>query len=534
MIIDQIKEITSTYNAAFQSLYHTDCLAWWKMTTTGTEESSRQLEATQLAMNEFHSDAGVFEQIQMAMLESAEFPLEDRQLQMMYNSFAENQGDVKISREIVSLETRLESVFGNFRGKINGREISDNDLRDILQNSNIEEERRCAWEASKQIGAESAPLLKELVSKRNELARGLGFDNFYVMRLELNEFNQEELFTLLKKVEQNSDAAAQAEKEEIDLELSKRFVIDVDKLEPWHYADPFFQEAPEPAGLNLDQLYANCNLVEIASDFFETLGLDINPILGKSDLLERPGKCQHAFCIDVDLNGDVRILCNLRASERWMSTLLHELGHAAYDFYTDYEMPYILRGPSHTFTTEAVAMLLGRLARNPQWMSRFAGIEQSAIDQVQDLIKISQRRQMRLFTRWVLVMANFERGLYENPDRDLGSFWWDLVEQYQGLKRPAGRDTSNDWACKIHIATAPVYYHCYLLGEMFASQMQRRINESISEAGLCAGPEAGGWLADNIFQPANSISWDELVLNSTGEPLSAAAFGKQFLTIPKN
>ena len=67
-------------------------------------------------------------------------------------------------------------------------------------------------------------------------------------------------------------------------------------------------------------------------------------------------------------------------------------------------------------------------------------------------------------------MTNFERGLYADPDADLDTLWWDLVERYQLVHRPDGRHAP-DWAAKIHLAAAPVYYQNYLYGELFASQL---------------------------------------------------------------
>ena len=55
------------------------------------------------------------------------------------------------------------------------------------------------------------------------------------------------------------------------------------------------------------------------------------PCSTHSDLYARDGKSQHAFCIDIDREGDVRVLCNVEPSERWMETMLHEFGHAVYD-----------------------------------------------------------------------------------------------------------------------------------------------------------------------------------------------------------
>ena len=65
----------------------------------------------------------------------------------------------------------------------------------------------------------------------------------------------------------------------------------------------------------------------------------------------------------------------LRAGRRAGSgTMVHELGHAVYDLAIDAELPWLLRQPAHTFTTEAIAMLHGRLVRDETFLERFAGV----------------------------------------------------------------------------------------------------------------------------------------------------------------
>ena len=66
-----------------------------------------------------------------------------------------------------------------------------------------------------------------------------------------------------------------------------------------------------------------------------------------------------------------------------------------------------------------------------------------------------------------MVMTYFERDLYANPDADLNHRWWDYVERFQRLRRPDGRNQP-DWAAKVHLALAPVYYQNYLLGEVMS------------------------------------------------------------------
>jgi peptidyl-dipeptidase A len=117
-------------------------------------------------------------------------------------------------------------------------------------------------------------------------------------------------------------------------------------------------------------------------------------------------------------------------------------------------------------------------------------------------------------------MTRFERALYADPERDLDRLWWDLVERHQGLRRPEGR-RAPDWAAKIHVATAPVYYHAYLMGEAFASQANRHVRKATGR-GLVDNPEAGTWLRDRVFAPGALRPWDGHVEAALGAPLDPA------------
>jgi peptidyl-dipeptidase A len=85
----------------------------------------------------------------------------------------------------------------------------------------------------------------------------------------------------------------------------------------------------------------------------------------------------------------------------------------------------------------------------------------------------AQLKQL-IFARWDMVMYNFEKQLYADPEQDLNSLWWRMVEKYQLVKRPQDRNEP-DWAAKIHFTIAPCYYHNYLLGELLASQLHHHI-----------------------------------------------------------
>ena len=103
------------------------------------------------------------------------------------------------------------------------------------------------------------------------------------------------------------------------------------------------------------------------------MGVDVSPILAKSDMYERPGKNQHAFCIHLDRTGDVRTLNNVKASIKWLETVLHELGHAIYELGFDEKLPWLLREPPHMIPTEAMALIAGRQAYRYDALARLIG-----------------------------------------------------------------------------------------------------------------------------------------------------------------
>lgn len=447
----------------------------------------------------------------------------DRQLEVLERLLAAHQMPPETLKALVALETALDSAFNNYRAELDGRRVSDNELRQVLQKSDDAGERRRAWEASKQVGAEVETRLLDLIRLRNRSARELGYRDYYAMMLELDELEESQLFDLLDRVERGTRERFDAYRTELDERLSRRFRITPDQVRPWHLADPFFQEAPS-AQVDLDRYFLQHDVVSLADRFFGSVGLPLDGLLARADLHEKPGKSQHAFCLSVDRSDDVRVLCNVTPTEFWMSVVLHEFGHAVYDVAVDRALPWLLRAPAHTLTTEASAMLFGRLSKSAAWLARYAGVDAGEADRVGDELRRATRDQLLVQARWCLVMAHMERELYRDPDQPLNALWWDFVERFQRVRRPEGRDAP-DWASKIHFSVAPVYYHNYLLGEMLASQLQgAALRELGGWTSFVSRPELGSFLVRRLYRSGKLHDWRDTVRHATGEPLAPDAF----------
>src|SRR6202008_2667087 len=111
------------------------------------------------------------------------------------------------------------------------------------------------------------------------------------------------------------------------------------------------------------------DILAMCRQFYKSIGLPIAAVIAPSDLCEKKGKSPHAFCTDIDREGDVRVLANIVPNERWMGTMLHELGHSVYSSKNmPREVPYELRTASHILTTEGVAMMFERFSKSGDWL----------------------------------------------------------------------------------------------------------------------------------------------------------------------
>jgi peptidyl-dipeptidase A len=457
-----------------------------------------------------------------------------RQLDVLYNAYLENQIEPELLKKIVDLGTQIEKSFSTFRGAIEGKKVTDNEIKEILKIETDSPKRKQAWLASKQVGAAVAGDLVRLVKLRNQAAQKLGFDNFHTLTLATGEQDAKELDQIFKGLYELTNEPFAKLKADLDRILADKYGVAADELMPWHYHDPFFQESPMVYDLDLDTYYQDKDVKELATKFYAGIGLQVDSILAHSDLYERQGKNPHAFSTDIDRQGDVRILCNLKNNEYWMETILHELGHGLYDKYHDLDAPFLLRRPAHSFTTEAIAMFFGRLSRNPLWMQqmlRLSDQQRGEIEKVSD--KYARLKQL-IFARWAMVMYEFEKQLYADPDQELNSLWWKLVEKYQFVKKPAGRDEP-DWAAKIHFTIAPCYYHNYMLGELLASQLHHHLVhevlglESDQNVSYVGQKKAGTFLTEKVFQPGAVYRWNGMIERATSEPLTPKYFVQQFV-----
>lgn len=510
-------------------------LASYEANISGREEDYKRSEQLQLALEKLFADPAAFAKLK-TWRSGGEVndPVLARELELLYLDFLGNQLPAEMLAELVARETALERTFNTFRATLDGKPVSDNELDAVLTGSKDSARLRQAWTASKAVGKAAAPAIIELVKLRNSAARTVGYPNFQAMQLAQSEQDPAEIEKLFDELDALTRNDYGRVKDDVDALLAGRLGIAKGNLRPWHYQDRFFQAAPRVYAVDQDAYYKGKDLVKLADQYYTGLGLPVTDILSRSDLFEKPGKYQHAMSSDIDRNGDVRILCSIKSNAYWMDTILHELGHAVYSKFHDPALPFLLRDAAHAFTTEAIANLFGRFASDPVWLQEMLGLSAEEKARIEKPLADSLRLEQLVFSRWSQVMFRFEKSLYENPDQDLNTLWWNLVEHYQLLRRPEGRNEP-DWASKIHVALYPAYYHNYLMGQLLASQFHHYVGATVlaakdpQRASFTGRKEVGVYFIDQVFKPGTRYRWDEMIERATGEKLTAKYYAAQFI-----
>jgi len=532
---EQFIEFLQDYYSNVEPLNKKINISYFDASISGKEADYEKSADYQIQISKFYSNKEMFNRLkEFKQSNEIKDSILKRELDLIYNEFVGNQFDEKLHEEIINLSTKIEQNFSTFRAEINGKQLTNNEVDELLEKSTDSEKLEETWKASKEIGRIVADDVINLVKLRNKGAQELGYENYHEMSLILSEQSSSELDKLFDELDGLTKESFQNLKNEMDEFLLTKNNITESELMPWHYEDKFLQIGPKIYNSNLNQYFENQDLAEITKKYFDGINLSIGDLLENSDLYEKEGKYQHAYCTDIDREGDVRVVCNIKSNQKWMSTMLHEFGHAVYDKFVSPNLPWQLRSHAHIFTTEAIAMMFGRLAQNAEWLHKMVGISEEEKSNISQECSYSLRLEQLTFSRWVQVMYRFEKEMYSNPDQDLNTLWWQLVEKYQLLKKPDSRDEP-DWASKIHVALYPAYYHNYMLGELLASQLYFYIItkvlklDNLNSEAFVDKPDVGEYLKNLFFSYGALYSWNELIVKSTGEKLTAKYYAQQFV-----
>jgi hypothetical protein len=253
-------------------------------------------------------------------------------------------------------------------------------LRNLLRTSDDPTTRLACLNGLRMIGPFLAEKFCEIIKLRNRLARSLGYECFYDMKVSQAEgFNKQTLFTILDQLEQETRPIMEQALQTLSVEKG------IEALEPENMS---YLLSGDVAKLK-DPYFPFEDAVDVWARSFAALGISYQGAVMRLDLCDREGKYSNGFChwpqpAWVTSTGEwipsqtnftsLASPKSVGSGHTALVTLMHEGGHAAHFANVRQRSPLFSqeRAPTSVAYAENQSMFLDSLVSDADWMGRYA------------------------------------------------------------------------------------------------------------------------------------------------------------------
>lgn len=433
-----------------------------------------------------------------------------KQLHNLVRDFDEELNAGELKKQLRDKENEIAAKFNAYIPVVDGKEVSKADIAKVLETEKDVEIRKKNYEANIKSGDVIADDLVDLVKMRNEFAKTKGYKNFFEYNLkEAYDVDADYLQKLLDDVYDNAYDMNQKLQAENKKELAEEYGISEKDLKQYHYG---LLLKNNPAKAVNEALKTKEQVVDIAKTTYKNMGYDVDNMPITLDLFPRKNKNTHGFCFDIDAGKDARILANLTNNTNSIDTLCHELGHCVYHIGINPEMSFLDKS-AYPAMTEAVAMMMGDLQQKENIL------KDTVSEEVLTKFKNNHKKSEAKFINRSMLIINFEKQMYENPEQDLKQLWHDLSVKYTGANED--EPLNNAWATIPHYLSHPAYYQNYFRADLIKAQMYKSMREDLGN--ITENKETANYLNDKLFKYGTSLEESELIELFTGSQLSSDA-----------
>lgn len=502
--------------------------ACWDFYTNSTSDKMQKYETLQDGYSKLFKNENFYKRFRE--IDKTKLPKhEQKQLKDLLKEFDEELNAGEELKALRQKENEIAKKFNSYIPKIDDREVTKTEIFKILQTETDPDIRKKAYEAKIKGGDLISEDLVEFVKMRNNFAQNKGYKNYFEYKLK-EDYNVDSEF--LDKLIEETYSKAQSRISEIlktkQDELKEFFGIN--SLENYHYGllldsnpekgvneilEEISQTTPQgKKGVN--EILENNDIVKISKSIYKSMGYDIEKLEKEGkitlDLFPRKGKNTHGFCFGIESGKDSRILANLTNNVASLDTLNHELGHCMYDLGISTALPFLDRNPSSPAFTEAIAMMMGDIIKTENPLKEIIPSE------LLEKFKSTHKEDEASFVAKSLLIIDFERELYSNPNQNPSELWNKLTKKY--LNREV--KTDNEWATIPHYLSHPAYYQNYFRANLMKVQIYNYLKSNLGN--LTENKNSAEFMNKNIFECGASVEEYDLIKQLTSKDFSADDF----------
>lgn len=267
-------------------------------------------------------------------------------------------------------------------------------------------------------------------------------------------------------------------------------------------------------------------ITKTAENFFTSLGLQSLPqSFWEKSMLTKPRDREvvcHASAWTMDAKDDVRIKECIEPTEIEFETIHHELGHVYY--FLEYKhQPYLFQNGANDGFHEAIGDTIV-LSMTPGYLKTIG-----LIDKVENNQKAVINQQMKLaldkvaFLPFGKIIDQWRWQVFSGKIKpeDYNKTWWQLVNQYQGVRSAVPRSENDfDAGAKYHVA-ANVPYTRYFIAHILQFQFHKALCDAagfkgpLHECSIYNNKDAGKKLK-TLLAAGSSKPWQDVLEDAIG------------------
>ncbi|WP_108946437.1 M2 family metallopeptidase [Shewanella halifaxensis] len=447
--------------------------------------------------------------------------------------------------ELAGITSELNGLYG--KGKYcfeDGRCLTQPELSAIMATSKNPDELLEIWQGWREIAKPMRPLFEREVVLANEGAKDLGYANLSELWRSNYDMKPDEFSTELDRLWGQVKPLYDSLHCYVRGELNEQYGDEVAPANgpiPAHllgnmwaqsWGNIYNQVAPQDAdpGYDVTALLAKHNydeikMVEQAESFFTSLGFEPLPeTFWQRSLFVQPQDRDvvcHASAWDLDNLDDIRIKMCIQKTAEDFTVIHHELGHNFYQrAYKN--QPFIFKNSANDGFHEAIGDTVA-LSITPNYLKQI-GLLDEVPDASKDIgLLLKQALDKVAFLPFGLMIDQWRWKVFsgEITPEQYNQAWWELREQYQGVKAPIARSEEDfDPGAKYHVP-GNVPYTRYFLAHILQFQFHKSLCEIAGDTGpvhrcsIYGNKEAGAKL-NTMLEMGQSQPWPEALAVVTG------------------
>lgn len=469
-LINQYSEVISVFYEQFAWTYinmscYTDNQDYVKKYEVFASEIEPEISKAANKVDKVITGSGFFNNLEKARYAQLMKKL-NRDLEMF------REKNVPIFAELSKLSSEYEQKAGSLTASINGEDLPM-PMASVKLLSEDRDVRKTAWLAIQESRYSAKPemdvIFDKMVEKRHKVALNAGYKNYRDYQhdnLHRFDYTPKDAAVFHDAIEKHVVPLAK----DIDTRLRDKLGLGEDDFRPWdQLGEPAGQKPLKPFETGKELL---AGAIKIFSQLNPEFGENLKKMdkAGLFDLDSRKAKAPGGYNYPLEVTGMPFIFMNAAGTQRDVTTMMHEGGHAMHTFLTNNESLVQYRDtPSEMAETASMAMELMTAGNWNEYYSEKDHIR-ARREHLEGIIS---------FFPWCAIVDAFQHWIYLNPghtgaQRD--EAFKNLMDRFgTGLMNWSGYENfyRNHWQRQSHIFSVPFYYIEYGIAQLGALQVYR-------------------------------------------------------------